>query len=224
MMGPHKRAAIHALLLLLLASCGPSSPPSFGKGGGPPPAAAGARALGLASAGTLPPRPAPPRPLKVIHRSPSKHAEGLSAVVVTFDQPMAALGRATTSSPDRWPLVVTPPVQGALRWVAGDTAKLALTRPLQNARRYRVTVPASLRALSGDGLTAPVSWTFETPRPRLVRVLLRPAETRRHGRLLPGDRLEVLFNLRVDPAAARASLALLVNGAPWPFSTGRAAG
>ena len=217
-------------LTILLAACGPSSPPTFGKAGGPPPvegvAAGPRRPLGLVSAVPMSaPRPAPPQPLKVLHRSPTKAAAGISAVVVTFSQPMTRLGRSQViSNAAAWPMSVQPTVSGAVRWVAGDTAKLALTRRLQNARRYRVTVPTSVKSISGNALAVPLSWTFETPRPRLVRVILRPVETQRHSRLLPGDSFELLFNLRLDPTAAARSIALLVNGGRWPFSTSRATG
>ena len=218
-----------SLTILLLTTCGPSSPPSFGKAGGPPPldpaTAASTRSLGAATVPMLLPRHAPPLPLKVIHRSPARAAEGLSAVLVTFNQPMTRLGRSRViENAAAWPMTVQPPVRGAVRWVAGDTAKLALTRPLQNARRYTVTVPTSVKSISGSALAAPLSWTFETPRPRLVRVMLRPAEARRYSRLLPGDSFEVLFNLHVDPTAAGRSVTLLVNGGRWPFSTSRPTG
>ncbi|MBW2734797.1 MAG: Ig-like domain-containing protein, partial [Deltaproteobacteria bacterium] len=154
------------------------------------------------------------QPLEVLHRSPTKEAEGLSAIIVTFNQPMVALGTAGPMSmaSGACPLRVKPAVRGSCRWVAGDTLKLALEQPLRNARRYSVTIPASIAALSGSKLSHEVSWSFDTPRPELRRVALHPRDALRADRMRRDDALLLTFNVDVDPARLLRSAELRAGG------------
>ncbi|MFH2005032.1 MAG: MG2 domain-containing protein [bacterium] len=169
------------------------------------------------------PKVGPAQPLRVVFKSPVQRAEGTVAIVVTFNQPMVRLGRAVSKSedPSRYPLVIQPPVQAVYRWVAGDTLKVALTEPLLNAHRYRVTVPGSAKSVAGSRLGKPVSWQFETPRPRLTGVE-RVLHTKvHHDRLHPSDRLLMTFNTQVTLAEVQRSVALTVNGEPGRFTLSR---
>ena len=137
--------SVIAALFLLGLSCAPhpGSPLNTLPGG-----VIAGRSLGPAGEASAPPRVVR-QPLEVIDRSPLKNAEGASAIVVTFNQPMVALGsseerRLHTSA---CPLRVEPAVKAQCRWVAGDTLELALDQPLKNAHRYRVTItPLSRRS------------------------------------------------------------------------------
>jgi alpha-2-macroglobulin len=159
-------------------------------------------------------------PLRVVFKSPVKQASGTAAILVSFNQPMVRLGRAVSKSddPSLYPIVIAPPVKAVYRWVAGDTLKVALSRPLQNAQRYRVTVPASARSLAGKELGKPVSWQFETPRPRLLRADLLHHTRVRHDRMHPQDKLVLTFNLRVALAEVHRAVKLEVNGKTSRFT------
>ena len=199
---------------LLAAACGPGAAPAALSGELDPSTLPAAPAvLGLAGdPAPPPPRPEPPKPLAVIHRAPTGQAPAPSAILVTFNQPMARLGSAERVEAAGAPFVLSPPAQGNFRWVAGDTAKLSFKAPLASATRYRVTVPAGVRALAGVRLARAESWTFETRRPRLLGVDLLPGEKERYGQLLPGDTFVLRFNQRVSPTGLSGRLSLKVNG------------
>jgi alpha-2-macroglobulin len=169
------------------------------------------------------PKVGPAQPLKVVFKSPVKRAKGTVAIVVTFNQPMVRLGRAVSRSedPSRYPIVVDPPVRAVYRWVAGDTLKVALTQPLKNAHRYRVTVPASSRSIAGSTLGKAVTWHFETPRPRLAGVSVVKATKIHTDRVHPRDRYLLTFSQRVTLAEMRRSVKLLVNGKSQGFTVAR---
>jgi hypothetical protein len=168
--------------------------------------------------------PAPPAfPLKVIHKTPTEGGAGLSAVVVTFNQPMIRLGRVKrkTEDPGRFPIQIEPPVEAHYRWVAGDTLKVALKAPLRNAHRYRVKVLKTARALSGAQMKKPVSWTFETPRPELLSVSLIPQRRQRADRIRLDDAFVLRFNLKMHPKAVKRRLRLEVGGRAVAFEATR---
>ena len=209
------------LLPLILCACGPGTAPGSLSGELDPATLPAASAiLGLAPDDDAPPpRPEPAQAVEVVHHSPEGAAPRPSAVAVTFNQPMARLGPASQVEAAGPPFVVAPPTPGNFRWVAGDTAKLAFTGRLANATRFRVTVPAGVRALAGVRLKHAKTWTFETPRPRLLSVEQLPVEIERHGRLLPSDSFQLSFSQRVTPEAVRSHLSLTVNGKAVAFST-----
>lgn len=176
--------------------------------GFPEPTPAG-RSLAPAPPGEWKP-PRGPRPLRVIQRSPTRYTVGTSAIRVTFDQPVHRLGpaRKLVMGTSACPIRITPATPVRCRWVGAEILKLELTRPLQNARRFRVTVPAGVTAISGGKLAEAVSWSFETPRLRLVRTTFVPGETERADRVRPGDRMLLWFNRAVDPARVARHLAV----------------
>ena len=207
-------------LLILSCGCGPGTTPGTLYAELDPASLPAAPAvLGLASdADAPPPRPEPPLAVEVIHHGPQGPVPGPSAVTVTFNQPMARLGPASTVEAAGPPFVVAPPVSGNFRWASGDTAKLAFKGALTNATRYRVTVPAGVRALAGPRLAKAKSWTFETPRPRLMGVSLLPGEAERHGRLLPSDSFLLSFSQKVAHRAVIPFLSLTTDKKPHHFS------
>jgi alpha-2-macroglobulin len=210
-------AATLSLSLLFALSCaltggvGSTLPEGFGA-----PAPAG-RALGPVSPGSWQPR-APAQPLRVIHRSPVANAGGASAILVTFNQPMTSLGPSPKGQPAlrNCPIRVQPAVHGACRWVAGDTLKLALNRPLKNAHRYSVTIPTTLKALSGAALPQPESWSFQTPLPELLSASPHPPNRVRADRLLRDDALRLTFNVRVQPGQVARHARLEAGGQVFP--------
>ena len=205
-------------------TCRPATGPRLAAPEGFPEPVASPKVVGVAVPGVpWVPRVGPAAPLKVLFKAPVKRATGTVEIVVTFNQPMVPLGRAVSRSedPSRYPIVVDPPVKAVYRWVAGDTLKVALTKPLKNAHRYRVTLPASTKGLAGTTLGKAVTWTFETPRPRLAGVGVVKATKVHHDRVHPRDRYLLTFNLRVTLAEMRRSVKLLVNGKSQGFTVAR---
>ncbi|MBW2457375.1 MAG: hypothetical protein JRI68_22900, partial [Deltaproteobacteria bacterium] len=132
---------------------------------------------------------------------------------------MVSLGAVPDGTdPKGFPIVIDPPVAGRYRWVAGDALKVALAQPLKNAHEYRVTVPRGTRGLSGPGLTQDFSWTFETPRPRLVTMAPWPRKVLRADRLLPSDSLALTFNQNVAPAEVRRAARLTAGSEERSFA------
>ncbi len=208
----------------LCCTCHPTTGSRSASPEGFPKAVSSPRVVGVAVPGVpWVPKVGPTQPLKVLFKSPVKRAEGTVAIVVTFNQPMVRLGRAVSRSedPSRYPIALDPPVKAVYRWVAGDTLKVALTKPLRNAHRYRVTVPVSAKSLAGARLAKAVTWQFETPRPRLTGVDVVKATRIHHDRVHPRDRYRVKFNLRVSLAEMRRRVQLLVNGKPRRFTVAR---
>lgn len=205
-------------------TCRPAAGPRQATPDGFPEPVASAKVVGVAVPGVpWVPKVGPAQPLKVLFKSPVKRATGTAEILVTFNQPMVRLGRAVSRSedPSRYPIVVDPPVKAVYRWVAGDTLKVALTRPLKNAHRYRVTVPASAKAISGSTLGKALTWHFETPRPRLAGVSVVKATKVYTDRVHPKDRYLLTFNLRVPLAEIHRNVKVLVNGKSQGFALSR---
>lgn len=214
--------ALAALLCLL--TCRPTTGSRQVTPIGFPEPVASPKVVGVAVPGVpWVPTVGPAAPLKVLYKAPVKRAEGTVEIVVTFNQPMVRLGRAVSKSedPSRYPILVDPPVKAVYRWVAGDTLKVALTGPLKNAHRYRVTIPATTKSVAGSTLGKAVTWQFETPRPRLAGVGVVKATKIHHDRVHPGDRYLLTFNMRVTLAEMRRTVKLLVNGKSQGFTVAR---
>ena len=109
-------------------------------------------------------------PLRILSATPEGTMLGMvpeQAVTVTFSQPMVPLGDA----PDvpEGTIRLTPDIPGRLRWEGTQTLVFQPEEPLPLATGFRATLAGGLTSLSEETLTEPYSWTFETPRPRLVR-------------------------------------------------------
>ena len=205
-------------------TCRPATGPRQASPDGFPDAVESPKVVGVAVPGVpWVPRGGPAQPLMVLFKAPVKRATGTVEIVVTFNQPMVRLGRAVSRAedPSRYPIVVDPPVKAVYRWVAGDTLKVALTKPLKNAHRYRVTVPASAQSVAGSTLGKALTWHFETPRPRLAGVSVVKATKIFHDRVHPADRYLLTFNLRVTLAEVRRTVKVLVNGNSLGFTVAR---
>lgn len=138
-------------------------------------------------------------PLRILSATPNGPMHGMAAepsVTVTFSKPMVPLGDA----PDvpAGTITLRPDVPGRLYWDGTQTLVFRPERPLPVATAFRATLAAGLPALDGDALAEAYSWTFETPRPAVVRT--EPA----HGEPYadPSAALFVEFNQPVHAGAA----------------------
>ena len=114
-------------------------------------------------------------PLGIVHAGPRGRTAGpreSDEIVVVFDHAMAPL--AERPFDDRSPVFsIEPAVEGAFRWMGTRTLAFVPKKLLPRATEFKVTIPAGTRSLDGYELKDGYAWTFETPRPRLLRHLPR---------------------------------------------------
>ncbi|HLP18156.1 MAG TPA: Ig-like domain-containing protein, partial [Bacteroidota bacterium] len=114
---------------------------------------------------------------------------------VVFSEPMSALTVAGQGM-GRHPFTITPAVAGTFHWIGTTTCAFTPADTLPASTRFTVTIPQGTRSLSGSQISKPFTWTFETPRPALVRTLPREKSTR-----IASDRVILLqFNQPIDLA------------------------
>ena len=93
----------------------------------------------------------------------------LQAAVV-FDRPMVALADLDSMSQNA-ALNCTPEINGRKRWAGTSTAVfLPESGSFPKATAFRCTVQAGTLALDGVALEKELTWTFETPRPRVMEL------------------------------------------------------
>ncbi|MBI4418584.1 MAG: Ig-like domain-containing protein, partial [Ignavibacteriales bacterium] len=135
--------------------------------------------------------------LKVAVKSPvgqTMTIDQSQQIFATFNQPMVPL-REVPEDESAGPLVIDPGINGAYRWLGTMTIAFIPAGPLPNATAYTVTIPAATRSISGQTLKAAISWTFETPRPRVLST--SPYHTQKYVEL--NHAILVTFNQPVDP-------------------------
>ncbi len=108
-------------------------------------------------------------PLRILSATPGGQLQTLQErqpISVTFSRPMVALGDATP--PPENALTVEPAVPGSLRWAGTQTLVVQPAEPLSPATEYEVTLAPTVQDRQGNTLSEPYTWTFQTPRPRLM--------------------------------------------------------
>lgn len=94
---------------------------------------------------------------------------GLAAqVIITFSQPMIAIGALTSGVPASVPALLTPSVPGEWRWMDARTLLFEARPRFPMATEYTVRIPAGTRAVGAAALARDCTWTFRTSTPRLV--------------------------------------------------------
>ncbi len=161
------------------------------------------------------PGPAPidpaPSPLQVLRFQPDGDVAIAPTVSVTFNQPMIALGTVAATDAADVPVVLTPEVDGAWRWLGTRTAVFEASVDgidrLPMATDYRVEIPAGTVSAAGTELAEAVSWTFSTPAPTVISF---PADG---NESLALDTVFVaLFDQRIDPGAVLTTITLTADG------------
>lgn len=137
--------------------------------------------------------------LQVVQVAPlGQDRKALQAAVV-FDRPMVALTALDTMI-ESVPLSCEAEgveLQLKPRWAGTSTAVVLPDneeKAFPNATRITCTVPEGTRALDGTTLENAITWTFETPRPRVTRTV--PTQLSENVRL--DEPLFVWFNQPVD--------------------------
>ncbi len=129
---------------------------------------------------------------------------------VTFSRPMVPveLPSATT----RGPFLVEPPLPGSYRWSGTQTLTFVADTLPRLSTTYRVTVPAGLRSLDSSPLLETFTFSFTTPRIRVVRLDAGPDAFD----LAPDQPLVLLFTQSVSPSAVKSSTRIEARDARRP--------
>ncbi|MFH0899102.1 MAG: Ig-like domain-containing protein, partial [Pseudomonadota bacterium] len=172
-----------------------------------------------------PPMAAPQLPmtgagLMVVRRLPEGDVPLAPHVTVTFSQPMVAVSSQDEAKLTN-PVRLSPLPPGSWRWLGTKTILFEPT-PFEDqkggsgrlpmATDYRVEIPAGTKSAIGNGLLAPVSWTFATPPPTLV------SHFPLHGGPQVRNPLVLLvFDQRIESRAVLASIDLKAAGTSYPL-------
>ncbi|RME07988.1 MAG: hypothetical protein D6803_02450, partial [Anaerolineae bacterium] len=144
-----------------------------------------------------------PPPLEVVDMLPSSGQTDVnpaSAIVVTFNQPVVALGAAQEALPS--PLSIEPAVAGEGRWINTSTYAFYPQKGLYGGSTYTVSLNPDLRATTGAKLATSVSWQFSTVAPRLIETSPSPEQSS-----VPLDtEITLSFNQPMDASSVEAAL------------------
>jgi uncharacterized protein YfaS (alpha-2-macroglobulin family) len=119
-------------------------------------------------------------------------------IVVVFDHPMAPLSERPFDDSTAV-LKIDPAVDGTFHWMGTRTLAFIPKLPFPYATEFKVSVPSGTRSLDGFVLNGDYDWTFETPRPKILRNL--PADKANQLRL--ETEAVLVFNQPMDPAAVK---------------------
>ena len=138
-------------------------------------------------------------PLRILSAAPAGQLQSMQTnqpVSVTFSRPMVALGDAKT--PPSGAIALDPAVPGSLRWEGTQTLLFHPDEPLDPATNYTVTLDSTVSDLDGNALSEAYTWSFQTPRPRLVSS--KPADGAQF--VQPDAVVRLSFSLPVDATEA----------------------
>ncbi len=148
------------------------------------------------------------RPVNVLPAANSQNVASNSAIAVSFNQPVVALG-ADEDLPEA--LFLDPPVEGDGEWISTSTYIFHPQPALAGGKTYTVRLNSALESTTGaplEGVEA-LAWSFETALPRLVSV--EPSNTQP---LSLDPRLVLTFNQPMDPASVEAAFSLRGDSGP----------
>jgi uncharacterized protein YfaS (alpha-2-macroglobulin family) len=205
----HRLAAASLVAgLLAWSGCTPQPPAALGRSSGPI---------------DLQPLPEPPPlqiapdvlpgadgALAVVVARPQGPTSGIVRPTITFSRPVVALGTVAESRARPAPAVLAPEVAGEWRWLGSSSVEFVPAAPLSDGTSFTVTVPAGLRGADGSVLAEPFTFSFETPRPRVVAVSPRD----RWAWLVPASRLSVTFDRPVADLAGHLRLRVAGQDVP----------
>jgi len=141
-------------------------------------------------------------PLRILSATPGGQLQTLQErqpISVTFSRPMVPLGDA---APPEDALTIEPAVPGSLRWEGTQTLVYQPSKALRPATEYTVTLAPTVSDLDGNTLSMSYTWTFQTPRPQLLKS--SPADGAEFA--APDDSVRLSFSLPVEAEAAQGYL------------------
>lgn len=144
------------------------------------------------------------QPLSIIHHQPVGAEQTPPAISVTFNQPMVPITKVGNLSGPA-PIRVEPEVPGEWKWQGTTTLQLMPKERLRFGTRYRVTVPATLKAQSGQALGQDFVYSFDTLLPAVTQTQPSSGSTEVGLRPL----VQIWFNQKVSGEKIAARVRLL---------------
>jgi len=143
--------------------------------------------------------------LRATNFLPKPDAEDVNvnaAIVASFNQPVVALGDASSSQPAAF--TVQPPVKGRAEWINTSTYILYPDPAMAGGTQYTVSLNPDLKTVTGVGFpaggTEQPAWKFTTSKPRVVT--LEPSIME----LLPLDpEIKLTFNQPMDTESVESN-------------------
>lgn len=159
-------ASAFVLTAVLMVSCTPRRPADEPSREAPTDARALAPFDPAAVGRGAPPPPLPAAPLAALDVGPKGRSDGGGAIHIRFNQPVVALGDESAAHHDL--LRVDPPLGGRATWQTPELLVFEPERAPGPARRYTVTLTRPIVGQGGQRFEGPLTWTFETPPPRVI--------------------------------------------------------
>ncbi|MDR1870455.1 MAG: hypothetical protein LBS60_00775 [Deltaproteobacteria bacterium] len=143
-------------------------------------------------------------PLKILQFLPNGDVKTLNQIIVSFNQPMVALGQFGAVPPGV--LELDPPLPGELRWLNEFTLAFTPTKPVKGSLVLSATLKAGLKSLSGAVLTEEAKIVAVLPDIAVSNAhLIQPTEAQ--ANFTPN--LYVSFNQPVDVAVLNQKSAFI---------------
>ena len=155
--------------------------------------------------------------LEVLRYSPEGEIPLAPFVNVTFNQPMVPLTTLNDLTLEEVPVKLEPALPGTWRWLGTKTLNfqydsLQIDR-LPMATEYQVTIPAGTESATGGILEEAVSWSFNTPPPKMITKYPHQDNPQ------PLDPLFfIAFDQRVNPDPVLATIQVTANNQPVRIS------
>ena len=105
--------------------------------------------------------------LSVTPKGSVSSKEELNRIVIIFSRPMVPL-EPTPIEESSGPLLFDPPVSGKFRWMGTSVLTFIPEKSFKYSTEYRVTIPAGIKSIDGYILGTDYTWSFQTPRPKLI--------------------------------------------------------
>ena len=134
--------------------------------------------------------------LRILSAFPSgriTNIDEVNSIVAVFNQPMVPL-QALPEGDGSGPIRISPNIKGKYRWMGSQTLKFILAEKLRKATRYTIEIPSATQSLKGAQLSKNHSWSFETPRPKLLRSTL----SNNAKRVILNPIVYLQFNQKID--------------------------
>ncbi len=109
----------------------------------------------------------PQGPLAVVVARPQEEVRGNERPTLTFNKPVVPLGAVDAELPV--PATITPAVKGEWKWIGSAAVEFVPAEPFAYATTFTVTVQPALKAIDGQALKEPFSFSFSTLAPALDR-------------------------------------------------------
>ena len=148
------------------------------------------------------------RPVTFLPSPGSIEIDPLSAILVTFNQPVTSLGDTLASDPTA--VVINPSPPGKGEWINSSTYQFSPDPGLAGGTTYQVDISPDLISTAGTTLAEEAlrSWTFSTSYPQVLDWEPHDGET---GVRLDRE-VQLTFNQAMDPDSVGANFSLRGSG------------